>query len=214
MGREKCGFPMLPGLKRVKGASPSPRYASVGTWVCPKRHIFAYRVVERLTKDEEKRYEMDALKTGNVALAYTASNENPLEKLYYADYYADMKKEWALGFSFYEAFYTYDKIAGTAEGETAPNPLMDPVAREMFASPKLLDEGQVDNSLTAFSKQIYDEILAAKNEEQLQGVFDKILEKFSDPDMLKIMSTADGNLSPVSIYYKWLKDKGLRDPLA
>ena len=175
-----------------------------------------YRVVERLTKDEEKRYEMDVLKTGNVALAYTASDENPLEKLYYSDHYADMKKEWALGFSFYEAFYTYDKIANTPEGETAPNPIMDPEAREMFASPKVLNEGEEDKSLTAFSKQVYDDIMAAKTKAQLDDVFEKISNKFSDPEenMIKITSTADANLSPVSIYRAWLKSKGILNPMS
>jgi len=51
---------------------------------------------------------------------------------------------------------------------------------------------------------------------ELEAVFAKILDKFSNPDenMLKVTTTAGGSLSPVSIYVSWLKDKGLRDPMS
>ena len=148
-----------------------------------------YRVVQRLTKDAEDTYVMDALKTGNVALAYTALGEDPLIKQNILNHNFGLKSDFVLGFSFYDAV-------------NAAEPKVDPELHKAYVS------------LNEFSAKTYEQIIAAKNEDELALVFKSINDEFSKPAMADLTSKAGGIKSHVDYYYSWLQSKGLYDPMA
>lgn len=144
-----------------------------------------YSVVHRLTNDPEKIYVMDPEKTGNVALAYTSSDENPAVKKRMRDHNFGLKNDFVLGFSFYDA----------VNGDT---PAISKEQHDTYLS------------LNEFSAEVYKEILDAKTSEELQAVFDKINNKFnSDAAIMQLVTKSGEKLSHADYYNKWLTDKKL-----
>lgn len=146
----------------------------------------AYRVVARQTKDPEKLYVMDAAKTGNVALAYVAADEDPsIAKLFF-DHNDNLVVDYIAGFSFYEGLKT-EKI----------------------------DQASFDalKALGASSAEIYAKIEAAEDQEALDAAWAELEALAESDNYKKVMSTeaAEGatSTSPYSYYMSWLIEKGL-----
>ena len=144
-----------------------------------------YSVVQRLTNDPDKLYVMDAVKTGNVATAYTSIDEDPVVKQNMLDHNFGLKNDFVLGFSFYDAI----------NSET----------------PKLTaEQHKIYLALNEFSAQMYQKILDAKNETELKAVFNEINSKFNDnPEILQLITRSGEQYSYVDYYYSWLSSKGL-----
>ena len=144
-----------------------------------------YRVVSRQTKDPDKVYVMDALKTGNVALAYDAEGENPIVNAQIFDHNADLQPGLVSGFSFYTGLKT------------------EAISAENFAT--LLN-------INALSAGYYERIMAAVNQEELDKVFSDMNKDLASAEMAKINSKDASSKTPVSYYYGWLKEKKLYVP--
>lgn len=146
-----------------------------------------YRVVERLVKDENTAYVMDALKTGNVDLAYASSAENPIIKANMLEHNFNLEKDLSLGFTFYNTFNTKDSK-------------VDPELYNRIVS------------LNEFSAQIYEKIKNSKNQTELDAVFAEVNSKLAQPEFVELTATEGGGKTPVAYYYQWLQSKGMYSP--
>lgn len=146
----------------------------------------AYRVVSRQTKDPEKLYVMDAVKTGNVALAYVANDEDPRIAELFFDHNDNLVIDYIAGFSFYQGLKT-EKI----------------------------DQASFDalKALNASAAEIYAEIVAADDQAKLDAAWAKLAALVETDNYKKVMSTeaAEGatSTSPYSYYMSWLTENGL-----
>lgn len=155
-----------------------------------------YRVVARQTKDPEKLYMMDAVKTGNVALAYDSENDNPLVTANIFDHNADLKADYILGFSFYDAVRK-KALADVAEDPTTVDL---PISADALATFISLNER---------SKACYDKIVAATNKAELDAAIAEINAILGSPEMGKVNSKDPSSKTPVAYYYSWLVSKNL-----
>ena len=141
-----------------------------------------YRVVSRQTKDADRLYVMDPLKTGNVSIAYTAVGENPLAKEYLFAQNSDIVIDYTIGFSFYDGLKSKS---------------IDKDSFEAFVR------------ICSESEKIYAEIVAANTEEALDAAIDKLDTLIASADYAKVMNLEDDATSPLSYYMWWLENEGL-----
>ncbi len=193
-----------------------------------------YRVVSRQTKDPNKLYVIDALKTGNVALAYTEDGQNPIENANIFDHNANLKRDLILGFSYYNGLVGGGVSAemsslfmGTKLEVTEKMMIELGLRPEQPDNPELAD---VKNPVTDEEKQAardtieamtlsqrsdiaYYLIMNAENDQQLKAAIAEMNSAIASDKFTKIIS--DRNRSqptPVAYYLNWLKDKGLWVP--
>ncbi len=145
-----------------------------------------YRVVARQEKDPDKLYVMDPLKTGNVALAYTAKGEDPRAKGYIYDHNDGIVVDYVLGFSFYEAYKS------------------KAITKETY-------EDIIE--LTEKSLEAYEELRAAENPGEVAAAMLK-LKNLENSDEYKAIMDTENSESAITYYTEWLVEKGLiyREP--
>ena len=145
-------------------------------------HGNPYKVIERQEKDADKLYFMDPMKTGNMAIAYTAKGEDPKAKLYLFDHNDGVEVDYILGFSFYE-------------GEIA----------------KAIDPASLDALiyLTEQSELIYKEIIEADTEDALNAALAKLKALEETDEFKAVMNPEEGSKSVLAYYTEWLIEKGL-----
>jgi len=142
----------------------------------------AYRVVSRQTKDPDKLYVLDPVKTGNVYLAYPAEGEDPLASKYLLEQNADLVIDYILGFSFYDGLKA-EKIDATSYAA-----LM---------------------ALQTEADTVYAEILAADTEAKFEAAMTK-LKALEETDNYKaVMADGESATSPYAYYMSWLAEKSL-----
>ncbi len=141
-----------------------------------------YRVVSKQTKDPEKVYDMAAIKTGNVALAYDQVGDNPIVNANIFNHNADLRKDFIFGYSFYDAVKS------------------EAISAESFAAL---------TAINASSKDFYDKIKAAKTEEELNAVIAEINAVLGSQAMAKVNNKDNASKSPAAHYYSWLVSKKL-----
>ena len=140
-----------------------------------------YRVVSRQTKDADKLYVLDALKTGNVYLSYVAEGEDPMSREYLLKQNADLVVDYVIGFSFYD---------GLKSGK------IDKVSFDALTA------------LQTDANAIYAEILAADTTAKLDAAMDKLAALKDSENYAKVMA-AEGT-TPYAYYQSWLIEKGLK----
>ncbi len=143
-----------------------------------------YRVVERETKEADKCYVMDVMKTGNVALAYPEMGDNPVKNSYIYEHNEALAVDTIIGFSIYGAL---------KEGKLTPETL-DALMQ-----------------LSALSKEAYADLLATNTTEEYDAVKAAILSRLTSlPGYALLMSTSNS----LRVYYNdWLRSVGLRDAI-
>ncbi len=141
-----------------------------------------YRVISRQTKEPDRLYVMDPVKTGNVAIAYTAEDENPLAREYLFEHNSDIVIDYIIGFSF------YDGLKSNA---------IDKASWDAFLA------------VCAESDKIYEEIVAADTKEKLEKAWDNLDKLIDSDDYKKATAVGDDAKSPKSYYLSWLTEKGL-----
>ncbi len=145
-----------------------------------------YRVVARQTKDEEKLYVMDALKTGNVALAYDEMGQNPIANANIFNHNADLKKDLILGFSYYDSIKN-----GKLSGENLNHLLV----------------------LGEASDAAYEKLVAAATPEELTAALAEINAVAATTSMAAAVGERKRDRpTPVACYLNWLVGKGLWEP--
>jgi hypothetical protein len=141
-----------------------------------------YRVVERQTKDPDKLYIMDPFKTGNTAIAYTASDEDPKAKGYIFDHNDGIVVDYVIGFSFYDGLKSKE------------------ITEESF------------NAFVELGKKtdaIYAEIVAAKTQEELDAALVKLKALTDTEEYKAVMNATEDSKSPLAYYTEWLINEGL-----
>ena len=141
-----------------------------------------YRVISRQTKDPDRLYVMDPIKTGNVAIAYTAEDENPLARKYLFEHNSDMVIDYIIGFSF------YDGLKSNA---------IDKASWDAFLA------------VCAESDKICEEIMKAKTDVDFSEALTNIDELVATGNYIKATAVGNDAKSPVSYYISWLIEKGL-----
>lgn len=144
-----------------------------------------YRVISRQTKDPDRLYVMDPVKTGNVAIAYIEENEDPLSREYLFKQNADIVVDYIIGFSFYDGLKSKS---------------IDKASYEAFLA------------VCAESDKIYEEIVAADTKEKLAAAMAKIDTLVTSENYVKVTAVEDDSTSPMSYYLWWLENEGLKAP--
>ncbi len=145
-----------------------------------------YSVVSRNTKDPEKIYVMDALKTGNVALAYDELGQDPVENANIFNHNADLRKDLILGFSYFDSLRN-GKLSSENYGKLV--------------------------SLDTQAAVIYSSMVAAKDKTELDAAIASLNQLIASDDMTAIIGQRNRGLpTPTACYLNFLKDKGLWIP--
>ncbi len=148
-----------------------------------------YQVVERQTADPKKRYIMDAVKTGNVALAYPSARDvygegnDPIMIKQIGNHNNDLIIESAVAFNIAEG------VKSTVAGKR--------ISKE---------SAEALQSLSALSAETYERILAADSPDVLNDIFEDVKITVADRKYACIMSGED---SVASYYKSWLVSKKL-----
>ena len=141
-----------------------------------------YRVISRQTKDPDRLYVMDPVKTGNVAIAYTAEDENPLSREYLFKQNSDIVVDYIIGFSFYDGLKSKS---------------IDKASFEAFIA------------VCTESDKIYEEMVAADTKEKLVAAMAKLDTLMASENYAKATAVEDDSTSPLSYYLWWLENEGL-----
>ena len=141
-----------------------------------------YRVVSRQTKDADKLYMMDVYKTGNVYIAYTADDEDPMSRQYLLKQNADLVVDYILGFSFYDGLKS-EKI--------------DKASYEALIA--------LQNDAAA----AYKEVVAADTVAKYEAAMKKIADLTQSDNYKKVMAEGEEATSPYAYYMSWLTEKAL-----
>ena len=132
-----------------------------------------YRVIEKQTKDKRYIYNIDPYKLGNVANIYPTVDEDPKRPERILQQNSDSKKDLTFGFAFYGLKIKVDKEDVVVD--------LSPLKK-----------------VTELSKTVYDSIIAAKNNEELDAVLAEIEKLVENEDIINVLSS-----SIASEYTSW-----------
>ncbi len=141
-----------------------------------------YRVVKRQTKDADKLYVMDAVKTGNVAIAYPEFGQYPLANERISEQNEDMVIDPILSFSL------YDGVKSGKVSKASLNALV---------------------RVSQLSRDAYADLMSAKTVEEFNKILEELDKKLETSNDLQLITNEGISTSPAAYYKAWLRSMSL-----